>query len=208
MQLETPIKLLIADDHELVRDGIKARLEEEASIEIVGEAANGSEAIALMKELTPDLVLLDINMPELNGFETVEEMRKLHIKHKVLFLSLYDNKEYVRRAKVLGANGYMLKDVSQNEMIDTIKNAVRGGFHVTSELDDCFDEAAEELPTLTEREQEVLAAIAVGKLNKQIAGELNISVRTIESHRSAIRQKTGGGNAASLAKIASDLGLL
>ncbi len=208
MQPEKTIRLFIADDHELVRDGIRARLEDDPSIEIVGEAANGKQAIERINAANPDLVLLDINMPEMNGFETVEQFRKLGMEQKVLFLSLYDNKEYVRRAKVLGTNGYMLKDVSQAEMIATISKAVQGGFHVTSSLDDCLDNTTSDLPMLTEREQEVLAAIAIGKLNKQIAGELNISVRTVESHRSAIRQKTGGGNAASLAKVASDLGLL
>ena len=208
MSLKKSVKVLIADDHELVRDGIRARLEDETNIDIVGDASNGKEAIELIPKVNPDLILLDINMPEMNGFETLEQMRKMELKQHVLYLSLYDNKEYVRRAKALGANGYMLKDVSQEEMITTIYNASEGGFWVNTSLDDSLNEPASEMPILTEREQEILTAIAAGKLNKQIAGELNISVRTVESHRSAIRQKTGGGNAASLAKIASDLGLL
>jgi DNA-binding NarL/FixJ family response regulator len=208
MSLKKSVKVLIADDHELVRDGIRARLEDETNIDIVGDASNGKEAIELIPKVNPDLILLDINMPEMNGFETLEQMRKMELRQHVLYLSLYDNKEYVRRAKALGANGYMLKDVSQEEMISTIYNASAGGFWVNTSLDDSLNEPVSEMPVLTEREQEILAAIARGKLNKQIAGELNISVRTVESHRSAIRQKTGGGNAASLAKIASDLGLL
>lgn len=208
MQHKHPVKVLIADDHELVRDGIRARFEGETKIEIVGEASNGKEAIELISQVDPDLILLDINMPEMNGFETLEKMRKLGLEQRVLFLSLYDNTEYVRRAKALGASGYMLKDVSQDEMIATIYKASNGGFWVNSSLDDCLNQPDSEMLVLTEREQEILTAIAVGKLNKQIAGELDISVRTVESHRSAIRQKTGGGNAASLAKIASDLGLL
>lgn len=208
MQHRNVIRLLIADDHELVRDGIRARLEDQADIEIVAEAANGCETLDLAQECNPDLILLDINMPNQNGFETVEKMQKLDLTQKVLFLSLHDNKEYVRRAKTLGANGYMLKDVSQSEMIDTIHKAALGGFHVSANLNIEDDPSGMEYNSLTEREQEVLIAIAQGKLNKQIADELNISIRTVESHRSAVRQKTGGGNAASLAKIASDLGLL
>ena len=206
---ERPVRLLIVDDHELVRDGIRARLETEQGLEIIGEASNGREAVQLVEQLQPDLVMLDINMPEMNGLDAVEEIRARELPCHILILSLYDNSEYVRRAVALGTNGYLLKDVSQEEMTHAIKIAAKGEFYVSSSLAHSLkDENPEADPyNLTDREREILVAIAAGKLNKQIAGELDISVRTVESHRSAIRQKTGGGNAAGLTRIAAELGL-
>lgn len=209
MPPDSPVRLLIVDDHELVRDGIRARLEDEAGIEIVGEASNGHEAVSLAEQLQPDLLMLDINMPEMNGLDAVEEIKARKLNCNILMLSLHDNYEYVRRAKTLGTNGYLLKDVSQSEMSKAIRLAAQGGFYISDSLAESLGDIDEHEDSynLTEREREILIAIAKGKLNKQIAGELDISVRTVESHRSAIRQKTGGGNAASLTRIASDLGL-
>ncbi|MEP0941868.1 MAG: response regulator transcription factor [Rhizobiaceae bacterium] len=208
-QHDQPVRLLIVDDHELVRDGIRARLETEQGLEIIGEADNGREAVTLVEQLQPDLVMLDINMPEMNGLDAVEEIRARELPCQILILSLYDNSEYVRRAAALGTNGYLLKDVSQDEMTMAIKIAAKGGFYVSESLAHSLDDenASNDPYNLTDREREILTAIAAGKLNKQIAGELDISVRTVESHRSAIRQKTGGGNAAGLTRIAAELGL-
>lgn len=209
MQPDAPLRLLIVDDHELVRDGIRARLDEEHDLEIIGEAGDGREAVVLAEQLQPDLVMLDINMPKLNGLDAAKEIRARELPCTILMLSLYDNPEYVHRAMTLGTNGYLLKDVSQGEMIMAIKTAAQGGFYVSENLAASLKRMTSETDpyNLTEREREILIAIAAGKLNKQIAGELDISVRTVESHRSAIRQKTGGGNAASLTRIAGDLGL-
>ncbi len=206
---DSTIKLLIADDHELVRDGIRARLESEQEIFIAGEARDGSEAVTLARELKPDLMMIDINMPNMNGLDAVAEIRRQNLPCKILMLSLYDNAEYVRRARALETNGYILKDISQSEMIMAIRTASKGGFYMSADLAARLSgqDEADDTYNLTHREREVLAAIAKGKLNKQIAAELNISQRTVESHRSAIRTKTGGGNAASLARIASELGL-
>ncbi|NKB51876.1 MAG: response regulator [Rhizobiaceae bacterium] len=209
MQPERPVRLLIVDDHELVRDGIRARLESEKELEIIGEAENGRQAVALVEQLQPDLVMLDINMPEMNGLDAVEEIRSRDLPCNILMLSLYDNSEYVRRAMDLGTNGYLLKDVSQSEMAKAIKIAAGGGFYISESLALSLGDLGEtnDPYNLTDREREILVAIASGKLNKQIAGELDISVRTVESHRSAIRHKTGGGNAAGLTRIAAELGL-
>lgn len=210
MQTDTEISLIIADDHELVRDGIRARLENEDGIKIIGEADDGKVAVELAKELLPDLVMLDINMPDTNGLEALTEIRNQKLDCYVLILSLYDNQEYVRRAAAQGANGYLLKDVSQEEMVRAIRIASSGGFYVSESLASSLKdiEQRNDPYNLTDRETEVLAAIAAGKMNKQIGWELNISTRTVESHRSAIRQKTGGGNAAALAKVAAELELI
>ena len=209
VQPDAPVRLLIVDDHELVRDGIRARLESESGVEIIGEAGDGEEAVALVEQLQPDLVMLDINMPNMNGLDAAEEIRARELPCHILILSLYDNSEYVRRAVALGTNGYLLKDVSQDEMTKAIKVAAKGEFYVSESLAHSLDieNNGADPYNLTDREREILAAIAAGKLNKQIAGELDISVRTVESHRSAIRQKTGGGNAAGLTRIAAELGL-
>ncbi|MEM8750368.1 MAG: response regulator transcription factor [Pseudomonadota bacterium] len=207
---QTSINLLIVDDHELVRDGIRARLETASDIEIIGEAVDGESAIKLTRSLKPDLVLMDINMPGMSGLDAVAELRHQGFTCGILVLSLHSNSEYISRARALGTNGYVLKDCSQEEMISAIRMAASGGFYERSPDDSAPVSAmpkAHDPYGLTDREREVLCAIARGKLNKQIAGELDISVRTVESHRSTIRQKTGGGNAASLVRIAAQLGL-
>jgi DNA-binding NarL/FixJ family response regulator len=185
-------------------------LDSEQDLDIIGEAGNGRDAVHMVEQLQPDLVMLDINMPEMNGLDAVEEIRARELPCNILMLSLHDNSEYVRRAKALGTNGYLLKDVSQQEMAKAIRIAAHGGFYVSESLTHSLREpvANNEACNLTDREREILTAVAAGKLNKQIAGELDISIRTVESHRSAIRQKTGGGNAASLTRIAAELGLV
>lgn len=209
MQHNKLINLLIADDHELVRDGIRARLEGIPDINIIGEAENGREALELSERLQPDVLMMDINMPVMSGLDAVEAIKEKKLPCRILMLSLYDNHEYVARAQSLGTNGYILKDISQSEMVKALRAAHRGGFYISDALASVVEGASEKADkyNLTDREREVLAAIARGQLNKQIAGDLDISVRTVESHRSAIRQKTGGGNAAMLTKIATELGL-
>jgi len=211
------IRLLIVDDHELVRDGIRSRLESQSTIEIVGEATDGHQAVDLAKSLKPDLVLMDINMPNLGGLDAVEHMKSIGLQCRILILSLYDNAEYVKRAMALGTNGYLLKDIGKTEMIEAIKSAAAGEFYIDKRLALSLSEALDageqtspasaQIYNLTGRECEILRKISQGKLNKEIASDLNISTRTVESHRSSIRKKTGGGNAATLSKIAIELGL-
>ena len=211
-----PVRILIADDHELVRDGIRSRLENSPELQIVGEAVNGLQAVQMVDELAPDLILMDINMPKLNGLDAVERIKDKNLPTRILLLSIHDDAEYLRRAMTLETNGYLLKDVTQAEMVAAIKQAAGGDFYVHSKLAPALADikagsdqgASSDIPYgLTNREREVLAAIAKGKLNKEIANDLRISIRTVESHRSSIREKTGGGNAAMLSKIALELGL-
>lgn len=224
------IRLIIADDHDLVREGIHARLITEANIDLVAEAKNGQEAVELCSLHEPDLLLLDISMPELNGLEAAKIIRQNMPDIKILFLSVYDNEEYVREALRIGANGFVLKDASKNEMLNAISIATNGATYlgpklsrsIAASLGKSFGEnesthAKIDVKSgehtcasdygLTNREKEVLAAISNGMPNKQIAEDMNISVRTVESHRMSIREKTGGGNAVMLTKIAIELGL-
>jgi len=208
-----PIRILLADDHELVRDGIRARLENEGAFDIVGEATNGLEAIELVAEHGPDVLLMDISMPVMNGLDAARQIRKRFPKVNILVLSVYDNPEYVRGVMQAGARGYILKDISAPEMINAITSVCNGGYYFSSAVGSTL--IAGEQPTnvadpygLTDREREVLIGVANGRPNKEIARELGISVRTVESHRLNIRDKVGSGNAAHLYKIAQELQLL
>lgn len=207
------IKMVIADDHDLVREGIHVRLASESYIDLVGEAKNGREAVDLCRAHKPDLVLLDVSMPELNGLEAASIIKEELPETKILFLSVYDNDEYVQEALRIGANGFVLKDVSKPEMLNAIRLASSGATYIGPRLSKSL---ATSSPSrghsaqdygLTNREKQVLAAISRGMPNKEIAETMNISVRTVESHRMSIREKTGGGNAVMLTKIATELGL-
>lgn len=209
-----PIRILIADDHDLVREGLTARLGLSKEMDICGEAANGKDAIALVERLDPDIIFLDISMPDMTGLEVAKSLLNSKAGRKIIFLSIYDNPEYVREALRIGAKGYLLKDISREEMIVAVKAVYNGGTYLGSKVTQLFDLDTSEKSgktckyKLSEREREILFKIAKGETNKSIAEELNISVRTVESHRYAIREKTGGGNAADLARIADELGMV
>lgn len=213
MKTNAPIKLIIVDDHDLLREGISARLSDVSYVDIVAQGSNGKEAIELCRKYDADVLLMDISMPEMNGLEAAKKIKELGFKTRILFLSIYDDNEYVQEALRIGASGFVLKDVSKPEMLNAIKSVAEGatylGPKVAASLQNATGAQARSATAygLTKREKQVLALIAEGHLNKEIAYRLNISIRTVESHRSAIRDKTGGGNAATLAKIARDLGL-
>lgn len=208
------IRILIADDHALVREGLKARLAMSGSMDICGEASDGKQVIFLDRQLNPDVILLDISMPGMTGLEAAAKILDQSPDRKIIILSIYDNPEYVSEALRVGAKGYLLKDVSKDEMNTAVNAVHRGGTYLGSMINQAFNVAAPDvkLPdacqyNLSDRERQVLSEIAQGSTNKEIAKKLNISVRTVESHRLTVREKTGGGNAAELFRIASELGL-
>ena len=218
MNADKPIRLLIADDHELVRDGIRSRLEDQPGLIILGEAATGQEAVRLAREMEPDVIMMDVSMPALNGLEATKAIRMEGISSRILILSIFDSPEYVRGAIEAGANGYILKDVSSQEMLRAILTVGGGGLYLPTQVAGSLNHQAEKSNGsnasaaadqygLTAREMDVLRAGAAGQPNKIIAHELGISVRTVESHRHNLREKLGGGNAAHLARIAVKLGL-
>ncbi len=207
------IRVLLADDHELVRDGIRARLQKEPGLEIVGEATNGQEAVALARSLRPDVLLMDVSMPVMNGLEAASQIRECEPNVAMLILSVYDNPEYVRGVVQAGARGYILKDISAAEMLTAITSVASGGYYFSSAVGPTLVGASLSAPVedpygLTDRERQVLTAIARGRPNKEVAKELGISVRTVESHRLNLREKVGNKNAAQLYKVAEKLGLL
>ena len=208
-----PIKIVIVDDHDLLREGIRARLADQTDITIIGEGSDGNDAVRLCKTLSPDVILLDISMPDKNGMEAAIEIRACTPATKILFISVFDDNEYVQEALRIGANGFVLKDVCKPEMLNAIRTVAKGATYLSANVTSQVNRepvsvfAPRKDYGLTCREEEVLSKIAKGLANKQIAYDLSISVRTVESHRSTIREKTGGGNAAALALIAAEMGL-
>ena len=201
------IKLVIVDDHDILREGIRARLQDHDKFEILAEGRNGHEAIDLYQRHKPDILLTDISMPEMNGLDAAIQILADDPAAKVIFLSVYDDPEYVTKAVNIGAKGFILKDVSKPEMVNAICRVAQCGKYFAGLSSIVNDVKPEQDYNLTGRERDVLSRIAKGTANKQIALDLNLSVRTIESHRSSIREKTGGGNAVALAKIAAELNL-
>ncbi|WP_319567900.1 response regulator transcription factor [Cohaesibacter marisflavi] len=210
--MKEKIRIVIADDHALVRDGIRARLELEETIEIVAEAEDGFQAIEKARDFQPDILMLDISMPNCNGLEAAEQIHIVSPDSRILFLSMHDNPEYVRAAVKSGASGFLLKDIGASDMVKAIETISQGDYYFSKNISVDALKPAKEKPenpfNLTEREIEVLRGIALGKANKEIAGDLGIGVRTVESHRQRMREKLGGGNAAQLTHMAMELGLV
>jgi Response regulator containing a CheY-like receiver domain and an HTH DNA-binding domain len=193
------INVIIADDHSMVRQGIKQILELESDIVVTAQASNGREAVDLANAHNPDVLLMDINMPILNGLQAVKEIRELGLETKVIMLTINDDREYLFKALQFGAQGYMLKDAEPSVLIDAIRNVAAGDSYIqsnmTTELVKEFNrvtqkEKEREFETnLTAREVEVLNLIADGLLNKEIAKTLYISEKTVKNHVSSIFRK-------------------
>lgn len=212
------IKVVIADDHHLVREGISLLLDQEPDISVVGQAADGEEALAAIARLNPDIVILDISMPNINGIEAARRMRAEGFKGKIIVLTQHDKEEYVRKAIQVGASGYLLKDSLRSEVIEAIRKIYRGEVYFSSSIsriliDDYLQQVkrkqiTREIPELTTREVEVLRLIAGGLSSKQIAEKLFLSVRTIDFHRANISQKLAIHDIAGLTRYAVKHGLI
>ncbi|WP_028305178.1 response regulator [Oceanospirillum maris] len=206
------IKLLLVDDHPLVRDGIRARLETEESIQVIGEAQNGEEALAFVQQQMPDVILMDVSMPVMNGLEATKLFRVRYPLIRVLILSMHDSREYMMQLVQTGASGYVLKDVSSDELIRAILTVNQGGTYFSAGASNTLFrgevEQVSQIQSLTPREATVLKYLAEGHSNKEIARELDISVRTVETHRQNVKQKLDIHTAAGLARYAIEQGLL
>jgi two-component system, NarL family, response regulator NreC len=211
---EQPIRVLIVDDHAVVRSGIRLLLSREPDIEPVGEAGTGREAIFEARSLKPDVILMDVVMPDQSGIEALPTLLHEHPDVKVLLLSMQDDPRYVREAFAAGARGYVLKEAADAEVVAAVREVARGGRYVNPELgarlvaaDAAAAKKADEDP-LSEREREVLRLLALGHTNQEIAKQLFISVRTAETHRAHIMQKLGLESRAELVRYALAQGLL
>ncbi|MCP3675403.1 MAG: response regulator transcription factor [Gammaproteobacteria bacterium] len=203
------IKILLVDDHPLFREGLKSRLSMDDEIEVIEEAENGKQAIKVIENGNFDLVLMDINMPEMDGMYVLELIKEKDLDCKVLMLSMHDNKEYILAAMRYGANGYILKDVPGNELIRAIKRVISGKTYFSSEVTEILSQelTSEHKDVVTRREQLVLRLISQGLSNKRIAQELDVSVRTVETHKRNIKKKLGIETTIGLVRYAIDHGL-
>jgi DNA-binding NarL/FixJ family response regulator len=211
------VRVIIADDHAMVREGIKSVLER-AGFEVVGEAASGTEVLPLAERVQPDVAVLDISMPGETGLQAAAKLRQALPHIRVLILSMYDNTEYVLESVRAGAHGYLLKDGAAAELANAIR-AVRDGEAyfspaVAARLSAAVrgdierEQRRTNLDLLTGREREVLAGIAKGLTNKEIASELGISHRTVETHRESLMKKLGIRTVAGLTKFSLEAGLI
>ena len=206
------IRVMLVDDHPLVTEGIRACLETWESIQIIGTAVNGRQAIDTARQLRPDVILMDINLPDMTGLMATRQIKKDLPDSRVMILSMHDNHEYVVSALEEGASGYILKDVSTAEIATAIEAVYRGGSYFSSEVSKSLatppraKKATDGI--LTAREADVIIELAKGNTNKMIARTLKISERTVETHRKNIKRKLKIGTTAGLTRYAIERGLV
>ncbi|MCS6953186.1 MAG: response regulator transcription factor [Bryobacterales bacterium] len=202
------IRILLADDHSIVRRGLHYLLERSPDLEVVAEAADGREAVRLAEELAPDVVIMDIAMPQLNGIEATAQIVKRHPKAGVILLSMYSDEEYIVRALTAGAKGYLLKDSAESDLLRAVEAVAQGKTFFSPAIAQALLEdyvrtlqqrgLKDSYELLTDREKEILQLLAEGKSNKEVAALLNLSVYTVETHRANLMQKLNLHNTAEI----------
>jgi two-component system, NarL family, response regulator DegU len=216
------VKIVLADDHGIVRDGIKSTLRDEKNFKVIGEASNGLEAIEKVKSLSPDVIIIDINMPEMNGIEATAIISKKYPDTRALVLSMHDNEDYILKSIEAGAAGYLLKDTNKEEFVKAINAVAKGEKYFSTSISNILatgylhrikkegvksaDDDSEN--ALTRREKGILKLIVQGSSNREIADSLSISIRTIEVHRSNMMKKLKVKNAVELVKYAMENNLV
>ncbi len=208
------VRIFLADDHSLVRSGIRALLEQMQGVGVVGEAANGRDAFHMIGELRPDIALVNISMPELNGVELLRQIASAHPRTRVIIVSLHSDEEYVRRAFALGAAGYIVKSAAREELELAIRAVARGDVWLDPSISKAVVDALvrgqpppEPFELLTPRQREVLQLVAEGRSSKEIADELELSVKTVETHRAQLMRRLGVDSVAGLVRAAIRLGI-
>lgn len=225
------ITVVLADDHSIVRDGVKSILEDVQDINVIGEAADGEEALEVVQNLSPDILIVDIRMPKLNGIDTVFKLSQRKSLTKTLVLSMHDSEDYVLKSVEAGANGYLLKDVGKEEFIKAIYAIYNGGKYFSGELspvfvnkyleninnqplkksvlkDETSNQPIEHDFKLTKRQKEILGLAVKGMSNKEIADYLGKSIRTVEAHRFSMMKKLQVKNLMELSNKAKELGIV
>ncbi|MDO1512818.1 response regulator transcription factor [Maribacter confluentis] len=218
-------RIVLVDDHALVRDGIRSLLESESDLKVIGEASNGKEAIEMVGQLTPDLLIIDIRMPVMNGIDAVEELTKTNTDVKCIILSMHDSEEYILKSISAGANGYLLKDTDKTEFIKAIHTVRDGGKYFSGDISNVLVNnllgankplVKEESPKakgenvfdLTNKELKVLELVLSGLTNQQISEKLQNSKRTIETHRFNLMRKMDVKNLIDLSKKSQKYNLI
>jgi DNA-binding NarL/FixJ family response regulator len=209
--------IVLVDDHKLVRDGIRTLLERGADFQVAGEAENGSEAVQLCKKLNPDLVLMDIGLPGMNGIEATTELLRHCPGVKVVILSMYDDENSVVSAIRSGARAFVLKKASSAELLDALRTVARGGSYLSSQVSDRLLQRIQRgdlettdktpLDSLSPRELQVLRMVAEGKTSKDIAVMLDLGLQTVRSYRKTMMKKLGVNNVAGLTQLALAAGI-
>lgn len=210
------VRIILAEDHRITREGLVNLLQERSDMQVVGEAENGREAVRLARELSPDLVIMDVTMPDLNGIDATRIITSGSNNTKVIALSMYSDKQFVQGMIQAGASGYLLKDCAFEELVSAIQAVIQGdtylspgiaGIVVQDYLNKLTTDRSSANTVLTNREREVLQLIAEGNSTKEIAARLSVSVKTVETHRRQIMEKLGIFSIAELTKYAIREGL-
>jgi len=211
------INIVLVDDHEIVRQGIKSVLASEIDIKIVDEANNGRDAVRIVREKNPDIVIMDISLPGLNGLDASQQILKINKSVKVLILSMHENRVFIEKALSLGVKGYILKDSAVDEVVRAVREVQGGRFFLSTKISSFVVQdyisrkkrtiKLKSLTMLTGREREILQLIAEGLNNKDIAVKLNISLKTVQVHRNNIMQKLDIHNQAQLIRFALKEGI-
>ncbi|MFC1737314.1 response regulator [Candidatus Hydrogenedentota bacterium] len=208
------IRVVMADDHAVVRDGLRLILESQNDIEVVGEAADGREVLDQVQALHPDVVIMDIAMPQLDGIEATERIRRRHSTTQVVILSMHSTSEYVHRAFQAGAGGYLLKESAGGEVIEAVRSVHSGHNYLSEKITDivineCLPQAGDNcqkspIESLSSREREVMQLVVEGRTSAEIATTLCLSQKTVETYRSRLMHKLGVKTASELIRFASD----
>lgn len=210
------IRILLADDHTILRQGLRSLLSGQPGMSVVGEAENGRQAVQLARELKPDLAIMDVSMPDLNGIDATAQIRALDPPVRVIALSMYSDRRFVQQMFKSGAAGYLLKDCAAEELARAVRTVMDGqaylspaiaGVVVGEFLRGLTAEGTPGFPALTSREREVLQLIAEGRSTKEVASRLSVSVKTVETHRRQIMEKLQVNSVADLTKYAIREGL-
>lgn len=212
------IRVLVADDHAIVREGLCIMLGNQPDMQVVGNAANGREALRLVDEQDPDVAVMDISMPELNGIDAIQQMIPRHPHLKVIVLSIHETKPYVFRALKAGAKGYLIKETAGLEVVEAVRAVYRGERYLSQRIADLVMDASLQkleswidtnpLDGLSPREREILQLVAEGKTSQEIAERLSISSKTVDTYRSRLMRKIGVEDMAGLVKFAIQHGVI
>ena len=203
------IRVLIVDDHPMVADGIRAILESYDDIDVIGTLSNGQEVVDQVAELAPDVILMDLNMPQLGGLSATEILLERDPHSRIVILSMHDAPDYVSTAMRHGAKGYLLKEVPTEEIYTAILTVMQGQTYLCSDASGALrPDRRNGQEVLTAREQTILLQLAQGRANKEVAHDLDISIHTVETHRKNIKRKLGISSTAGLTRYAMDHGVL
>ena len=216
--MENKLSIVLADDHTILREGLRSLLTADPGFEVVGEARDGREAVRCVEKLGPNLILMDLSMPRMSGMEAIREIKKRYPETKIIALTVHKTEEYLLSTLQAGADGFVLKDATHGELITAIKNVMGGKSYLSPGVSEKVIEgylqgkkstqSLSSWESLSQREREVLKLIAEGYKNKEIAGDLCISLKTVEKHRANLMKKLDLHNAAALTVYAMDKGLV